>query len=110
MKLLVTRTSALTDDEMPVEGAERTMIRRYRYRNPIVKEYPGLWETFNRQCTDIIELPDGRFRGTYVVPDEAWVIDVNIFELVKQVGACIVHPTENAEGYPEVEIYDTYRE
>lgn len=112
MKYIVRKTSLW--DEQPVEEAIKTTVHWFDIRNSVVKD-PNrkyLWEDFVKQNRDIIQLPNGHWRGINKIASEVWVVEID--DLLSFVDKCkdsiIISKPSCEEGYYELEIYDTYRE
>ena len=112
MKFVVTRTSLSLDKVQPVEGAVKEEVTLYGYRIKETEKDEQVWKRFNEKFTDIKRLPNGDWRGTSKEKQVVWVIEIDdIIEFIKKVGDCIVSVSEDyVEGYPQIEIYDGYRE
>ena len=112
MKFKVTRTSLYLTNEQPVEGAVKEEVTPYGYRVGDLEKRERQWKCFNEEFTDIKRLPNGYWRGTSKEKKVIWVIEIDdIIEFIKKVGECIVSASEECvEGYPQIEIYDDYRE
>ena len=109
MLVEISRTSG-----KPVEGACQIKVQKYMYRNGnYVKENPAALKELKKYCTDVEQLPNGNWRGKH----RQWVtIDVmeipDIYEFARELNEEVIvscYP-EYVEGYPQVEIYDDYRE
>lgn len=112
MKFVVTRTSLYSEEEQPVDGAVKEEVTSYGYRSLEIEKREQAWKRFNEDYTDIKRLPNSGWRGTSKEKQFVWVIEIDdIVEFVKKVGECIVSASEKyVEGYPQIEIYDDYRE
>jgi hypothetical protein len=112
MKFVVTRTSLYLDEAQPVEGAVKEEVTPYGYRINDFEKQEQAWKHFNENFTDVKRLPSGDWRGTRKEKEVVWVIEIdNIIEFIKKVGTCVVSVSEKyVEGYPQIEIYDDYRE
>ena len=116
MKYIVERTSNhCSFDELnpPVENAEIKYIHRYDIRTPIIKQNgkEHLWKQFVECNRDIVQLPNGYWRGTEKEAEQVWVVEINnLNSFVDKYGDCILSKPNCEEGYYGIEIYDGYRE
>lgn len=114
MKYVITQTS---NGPIHLEGLIVGKIHRYATcRKDYCDSHPGNW--FIEGYTNITQA-DGEDTSYYIgVRKEAEVVylyEVNTAEemnaLIKKVGSpVIIFESDCAEGYPKIEIYDTFRE
>lgn len=112
MKYIVTRTSLW--DEQPIEEAVRAKVHWFDVRTNVIKQpdKKHMWEHFVDRNRDIIQLPNGNWRGINKEASEVWLVEID--DLLSFRDKCgediIVMKPSCEEGYYELEIYDTYRE
>jgi hypothetical protein len=109
MLVAISRTSGKA-----VEGATPIKTKRYMYRNGhYIKDNPNGLKEMKKYCTNIEQMPNGNWRG---IMREFVTIDVleipDIYEFAKELNEEVIiscYP-EYVDNYPQVEIYDDYRE
>ncbi len=116
MKYIVKRTSnycSFEEGNPPVENAKMEYIHQYDTRTPIIKQKgrENIWKQFVERNRNIVQLPNGNWRGIEKEAEQVWVVEVDdLLSFVDKHGQCILSEPDCEEGYYEIEIYDDYRE
>ena len=113
MKYIIERTS---NEPIGLEGLIPGEIHDYATcTKEFFNMYPVNW--FNKNYTNIILVEgDGcpYYKGVSIKSKEVFLYEVNTLEemnaLIEKVGRVIIFPSDCAEGYHKLEIYDDYRE
>ena len=110
MRYIVSRTSGIFEGE-PIEGSykiARTRVDRRTTNDPAkIPAYKGesAWWFETGENHRIENGMICRDMGQ----EEKWVIDIDdVLDFVKENGQCVVYI--DSDGWPNIEIYDTYRE
>ena len=116
MKFKIRRTSIWDDNVCPIEGATKEAVLRVdqrTFRTPedhdkkLGRAAPWLSEGLNHRKNKIGIARD--------FPSTAWMVEIvsldGLMKLARDVGQIIVtDEVDWAKGFPEIEIYDGYRE